>query len=189
MQNIEIPTKNKGYIGLVASMALKARQNAEAFNSIIAKGYVYPLQNLCASKSAAHGFASKSDTHHKTKRTASAVLFVLAHKWRTRKAGPEKALNRLFPAVAFSQKSESNGWQDQNIFFQQNLNCGQIRTATPVGATIGRPRTCNARPYQPNYLQSHRLGGILDRCEPAKRLKCLQNCGIMKIQNGGIAYG
>ena len=35
-------------------MALKARQNAEAFNSIIAKGYVYPLQNLCASKSAAH---------------------------------------------------------------------------------------------------------------------------------------
>ena len=32
---------------------------------------------------------------------------------RTRKAGPEKALNGLFPAVAFPQKSESNGWQEQ----------------------------------------------------------------------------
>ena len=32
---------------------------------------------------------------------------------RTRKAGPEKAMNGLFPAVAFPQKSESNGWQAQ----------------------------------------------------------------------------
>ena len=35
-------------------------------------------------------------------------LSVLAHKWRTRKAGSEKALNGLFPAVTFPQKSESN---------------------------------------------------------------------------------
>ena len=113
----------------------------------------------------------------------------MAHKWRSRKAGPEKALNGLFPAVAFPQKSESNGWQDQNIFFQQNLNCGQIRTAAPVGDDLpGVPNKFvqtgrrGRRPLQfKNYLQSHRLGGILDRCEPAKRLKCLQSCSIIKI--------
>ena len=31
-----------------------------------------------------------------------------------------------------------------------------------------------------NYLQSHRCKGILDRFGIAKRLKCLQICGIIK---------
>ena len=35
---------------------------------------------------------------------------------RTRKAGPEKALNGLFPAVAFPQKSESNERRDLKFF-------------------------------------------------------------------------
>ena len=35
---------------------------------------------------------------------------------RTRKAGPEKALNGLFPAVAFPQKSESNERRNLKFF-------------------------------------------------------------------------
>ena len=132
MQNIGVQTKNKEYIVLVASMELKVRQTAEAFNSHHRQGGYCTLCKIRVHPNRLNTALHLNRTHiTKQKDHPRGGLSVLAHKWRTRKASPEKALNGLFPAVAFPQKSESNGWQDQNIFFQQNLNCGQIRTATP----------------------------------------------------------
>ena len=45
-------------------MAQRPGRQRSSATPIIAKGIVYPLQNLRASKLATHGFASKSDTHH-----------------------------------------------------------------------------------------------------------------------------
>ena len=99
----------------------------------------------------------ESNYPSQNKKTTLAVVFLF---WlingRTRKAGPEKALNGLFPAVAFPQKSESNGRQDQNIFSQQNLNCGQIPRHTPSEAFQ------KSFPFK-KYLQSHRCNSTLDR--------------------------
>ena len=50
-------------------MALRSGRKRSNATPIIAKGSVYPLQNQCASKSATHGFASKSDTRHNRKAT------------------------------------------------------------------------------------------------------------------------
>ena len=49
----------------------------------------------------------------KQKTTVGGGLLFWLINGRTRKADPEKALNGLFPAVAFPQKSESNGRQVQ----------------------------------------------------------------------------
>ena len=68
-------------------MALRPGRQRSSATPIITKGLVYPLKKQRASKLATHGFTSKSATHHKTKRTASAVLFVLAHKWKDSKGG------------------------------------------------------------------------------------------------------
>ena len=89
---------------------------------------MYPLQKQCASKLATHGFASKSDTHHKTKDHPRGGLLFWIIDGRTRKAGPEKALNGLFPAVAFPQKSESNGC---NIGFLQ-VHFGSVDRFEPA---------------------------------------------------------
>ena len=52
-----------------------------------------------------------------------------------------------------------------------------------VGAFCERPRATAGRPYTFKiYLQSHRCNGILDRFGLTKHLKCLQNCGIMKVR-------
>ena len=48
-------------------MALRPGKQRLSATPIIAKGVLYPLQNPRASKLATHGFASKSDTRHKTK--------------------------------------------------------------------------------------------------------------------------
>ena len=97
-------------------MALRPGRQRSSATPIIAKGSVYPLQNRCASKLATHGFASKSDTHHKTKDHPRGGLLFWLIDGRTRKAGPEKALNGLFPAVAFPQKSESNERRNLKFF-------------------------------------------------------------------------
>jgi len=55
-------------------MALRPGRQRSSATPIIAKGVVYPLQNLRASKSATYGFASKSDTRHKTKGTHSGAF-------------------------------------------------------------------------------------------------------------------
>ena len=75
------------YIELVTSMALKARRTRNLLTPIIAKGGVYPLQNQCASKSATHGFASKSDKHHKPparQRGSFTYYFFVFHSSLTR---------------------------------------------------------------------------------------------------------
>ena len=48
-------------------MALRPGRWRSSVAPIITKGLVYPLQNQLASKSATHGFASKSDTQHNNK--------------------------------------------------------------------------------------------------------------------------
>ncbi len=56
-------------------MALRPGRQRLSATPIIAKGLVYPLQNQRASKLATHGFASKSDTHHRKKHLLTQVLF------------------------------------------------------------------------------------------------------------------
>ena len=56
-------------------MALRPGKQRLSATPIIAKGLVYPLQNLRASKLATHGFASKSDTRHSKKHLRKQVLF------------------------------------------------------------------------------------------------------------------
>ena len=56
-------------------MALKSGRPRNLLTPILAKGLVYPLQNQRASKSATHGFASKSDTRHRKKHLLRQVLF------------------------------------------------------------------------------------------------------------------
>ena len=87
---------------------------------------MYPLQNPYASKSATHGFASKSATRHKTKVHPRGGLLFWLIDGRTRKAGPEKALNGLFPAVAFPQKSESNERRDLKFFKILQMHFGHF---------------------------------------------------------------
>ena len=55
-------------------MALRPGKQRLSATPIIAKGVLYPLQNPRASKLATHGFASKSDTRHKTKGTHSGAF-------------------------------------------------------------------------------------------------------------------
>ena len=89
---------------------------------------MYPREKSCASKLATHGFASKSDTHHKTKDHPRGGLLFWLIDGRTRKAGPEKALNGLFPAVAFPQKSESNERRDLKFFKILQMHLGLFRS-------------------------------------------------------------
>ena len=56
-------------------MALRPGRQRLSATPIIAKGVVYTLQNPRASKSATHGFASKSDTRHRKKHLRRQVLF------------------------------------------------------------------------------------------------------------------
>ena len=56
-------------------MALRPGRQRLSATPIIAKGLVSPLQNRRASKSATHGFASKSDTRHSKKHLRKQVLF------------------------------------------------------------------------------------------------------------------
>ena len=51
------------------------RCTPEDSGQVHAKGSVYPLQNPRASKSATHGFASKSDTRHKNPHTQVCGFF------------------------------------------------------------------------------------------------------------------
>ena len=77
-------------------MALRPGRQRSSATPIIAKGSVYPLQNRCASKLATHGFASKSDTHHKTKDHPRGGLLFWLIDGRTRKAALGKAPVGLF---------------------------------------------------------------------------------------------
>ena len=56
-------------------MALRPGRQRLSATPIIAKGLLYPLQNRPASKSATHGFASKSATRHRKKHLPRQVLF------------------------------------------------------------------------------------------------------------------
>ena len=56
-------------------MALRPGRWRSSATPIHARGLVYPLQNRRASKSATHGFASKSDKHHSKKHLLAQVLF------------------------------------------------------------------------------------------------------------------
>ena len=59
-------------------MAFRLGRQRLSATPIIDKGLVYPLQNLCASKSATHSFASKSDTHHKNPKASAFGFFICA---------------------------------------------------------------------------------------------------------------
>jgi len=61
-------------------MALRPKRQRSSAAPIIAKGVLYPLQNLCASKSATHGFASKSATHPNRQATRNEWLFYFGTK-------------------------------------------------------------------------------------------------------------
>ena len=56
-------------------MALRPGRQRSSATPITTKGVVPPLQNPRASKSATHGFASKSDTRHSKKHLLAQVLF------------------------------------------------------------------------------------------------------------------
>ena len=62
---------------------------------IIAKGLLYPLQNQCASKSATHGFASKSDTRHR-KKHAQACFFQWSALTRMKNEAGLRPMKRAF---------------------------------------------------------------------------------------------
>ncbi len=57
-------------------MALRPGRQRSNATPIIAKGLVYPLQNQRASKSATHGFASKSDTRPKKSKSSDLDFFI-----------------------------------------------------------------------------------------------------------------
>ena len=86
-------------------MALRPGRQRRGATPIIAKGIVYHLQNWCASKSATHGFASKSDEHHITLRQRRNTSLWRSHNITA--ATPQ-----------------------HHFFFPTEPNHGQIRTAT-----------------------------------------------------------
>ena len=119
---------------------------------------MYPLQNPCASKSDSHGFASKSDTHHRKKHLRKQVLFSVI--FALRRVLLLRSYIRLAPSgIRFaSLEGEYNITEAVRLQYHcrlrqyhadevgislktppQSQNCGQIRTATHLPKPFKNP--------------------------------------------------
>ena len=74
MSESPLMIKSKAF-ALEVIRTCKVGRTRNLLTPIIAKGLVYPLQNRRTSKSATHGFASKSDTRHRKKQVVRLAFF------------------------------------------------------------------------------------------------------------------
>ena len=150
---------------------------------IIAKGLVCPLPNRRASKSATHGFASKSATHHMMR-----VWYRCRHE-KTRKTEISRDFSVFFdPMVfrnfvdAFPRFAHLFGSVDR---FEpaKCIFCYRFPTEAKLWTDSNHHTLSEA--FQKSfpfkiYLQSHRCKGILDRFE-LPHLICSQIYAIILV--------